>query len=161
MCAQSLSHVQLFAAPRTVAFLCPWDFPGKNTGVGCRFLLQGIFLTQGLNPRLLHLLNWPVDSLPPCHPGGPPCLHSKESKKRDSNTFSHSFSPGSSTDASTKPTGAPVFFLMVFLPSCLQLYGECIYSRTYFTIFRHIPISLTTLSHLYLKPLHLYNIGTY
>ena len=27
--------------------LCPWDFPGKNTGVGCHFLLQGIFLTQG------------------------------------------------------------------------------------------------------------------
>ena len=34
-------------------FLCPWDFPGKNTGVGCYFLLQGIFLTQRLNPRLL------------------------------------------------------------------------------------------------------------
>ena len=33
--------------------LCPWDFPGKNTGVGCHFLLQGIFLTQGLNPCLL------------------------------------------------------------------------------------------------------------
>ena len=30
------------------------DSPGKNTGVGCRFLLQGIFLTQGLNPSLLH-----------------------------------------------------------------------------------------------------------
>ena len=30
--------------------LCPWDSPGKNTGVGCHFLLQGIFLTQGLNP---------------------------------------------------------------------------------------------------------------
>ena len=29
--------------------LCPWDFPGKNTGVGCHSLLQGIFLTQGLN----------------------------------------------------------------------------------------------------------------
>ena len=28
--------------------LCPWDFPYKNTGVGCHFLLQGIFLTQGL-----------------------------------------------------------------------------------------------------------------
>ena len=27
--------------------LCPWDFPGKNTGVGCHFLLQGIFLTRG------------------------------------------------------------------------------------------------------------------
>ena len=30
------------------------DFPGKNTGVGCRALLQGIFLTQGSNPCLLH-----------------------------------------------------------------------------------------------------------
>ena len=29
--------------------LGPWDFPGKNTGVGCHFLLQWIFLTQGLN----------------------------------------------------------------------------------------------------------------
>ena len=27
--------------------LCQWDFPGKNTGVGCHFLLQGIILTQG------------------------------------------------------------------------------------------------------------------
>ena len=30
--------------------LCPWDFPGKNTGVGCRFLLQRIFPTHGSNP---------------------------------------------------------------------------------------------------------------
>ena len=36
---------------------CPWDFPGENTGVGCHFLLQGIFPTQGLNPHLLHLLH--------------------------------------------------------------------------------------------------------
>ena len=37
--------------------LCPWDSPGKNTGVGCHALLQGIFLTQGLNPQHhLHLL---------------------------------------------------------------------------------------------------------
>ena len=35
-------------------FLCPWDFPGKNTRVGCHFLLQGIFLTQELNPQPLH-----------------------------------------------------------------------------------------------------------
>ena len=34
--------------------LHPWDFPGKNTGMGCHFLLQGIFLTQGLNLGLLH-----------------------------------------------------------------------------------------------------------
>ena len=32
---------------------CPWGSPGKNTGVGCRFLFQGIFPTQGSN---LHLL---------------------------------------------------------------------------------------------------------
>ena len=36
-----------------VRLLCPWDFPGKNTGVGCHFLLQGIFLTQGWDPHLL------------------------------------------------------------------------------------------------------------
>ena len=34
--------------------LCPWSSPGKNTGVGCQFLLQGIFLTQGLNLGLPH-----------------------------------------------------------------------------------------------------------
>ena len=34
--------------------LCPWDFPGKSTGVGCHFLLQRIFLTQGSNPGLPH-----------------------------------------------------------------------------------------------------------
>ena len=34
--------------------LCPWNFPGKDIGVGCHFLLQGIFPTQGSNPGLLH-----------------------------------------------------------------------------------------------------------
>ena len=34
--------------------LCPWNFPGKNTKVGSHSLLQGIFLTQELNPGLLH-----------------------------------------------------------------------------------------------------------
>ena len=32
----------------------PWDFPGKNTGVGCHFLLQGTFSFQGLNLQLMH-----------------------------------------------------------------------------------------------------------
>ena len=39
--------------------LCPWNFPGKNTGAGCHFFLQGIFLEgdlPGSNPHLLHLL---------------------------------------------------------------------------------------------------------
>ena len=40
--------------------LCPWDSPGKNAGAGCRALLQGIFLTQGSNLRLLRLLHWRV-----------------------------------------------------------------------------------------------------
>ena len=34
--------------------LCLWDFPGKDTGVGHHFLLQGIFPTQGSNPGILH-----------------------------------------------------------------------------------------------------------
>ena len=45
------------ATPWTIAhqaLLCPWDSPGKNTGVGCHFLLQGIFLTQESYLGLLH-----------------------------------------------------------------------------------------------------------
>ena len=38
---------------RPTRLLRPWNFPGRNTGVGCHFLLQGIFPTQGLNPHLL------------------------------------------------------------------------------------------------------------
>ena len=38
---------------QSTRLLCPWDFPGKNTRVGCHFLLQGIFPTQGLNLYLL------------------------------------------------------------------------------------------------------------
>ena len=54
----TLSRVRLLAIPWTVAhrLLCPWDSPGKHTGVGCHFLLQGIFPTQGSNPGLLCLL---------------------------------------------------------------------------------------------------------
>ena len=51
-------------------FLCPWNIPGKNTGVGCHFLLQGIFKTQGSN---LHFPDWRADSLPLSHQGS----HSK------------------------------------------------------------------------------------
>ena len=39
---------------QSTRLLCPWIFPGKSTRVGCHFLLQGIFLTQGLNLGLLH-----------------------------------------------------------------------------------------------------------
>jgi len=40
------------------------DFPGENTGVGCHFLLQGIFPTQRSNLHLLRLLHWQAGSLP-------------------------------------------------------------------------------------------------
>ena len=43
------------------------SFWAKNTGVGCHFLLQGIFLTQGLNLHLSCLLHWQADSLSLCH----------------------------------------------------------------------------------------------
>ena len=42
-------------------FLCPWNFPGENTGLGCHFSLQAIFPTQESNWNLLH---WQADSLP-------------------------------------------------------------------------------------------------
>ena len=43
------SHVRCFEIPWTVAhrLLGPWDFPGRNTGIGCHTLLQGIFPNQG------------------------------------------------------------------------------------------------------------------
>ena len=70
-------HVQLFETPWTVACQDPlrdlWDFSGKNTRVACHFLLQEIFLTQGLNPGLLRLLHckqilyrWAIRKVPAC-----------------------------------------------------------------------------------------------
>ena len=64
--------------------LDPWDFPDRNTGVGCHFLLQGVFPTQGSNPCLLQLLYQQADSLPTWegHPQCPwPFLISKWSRK--------------------------------------------------------------------------------
>ena len=51
--------------------LCLWASPGKSTEVCCCALLQGIFLTQASNPRLLCLLHWQVGSLPLAPPGKP------------------------------------------------------------------------------------------
>ena len=66
-----LSYVRLFATLWTVArqALLSIDSPGKNTGVGCHCLLQGIFLTQGVNPSLLHcmqILCWLSHQESPC-----------------------------------------------------------------------------------------------
>ena len=53
-----------FVTPWTVVCQAAlsWDFLGKNTGVGCHFLLQGIFLTKRLNLHLLQLLHHQADS---------------------------------------------------------------------------------------------------
>ena len=49
----------------------PWDSPGKNTRMGCHFLLQGVFPTQGWNPCFPRLLRWQADSSPLSHLGSP------------------------------------------------------------------------------------------
>ena len=56
-----LSRVQLFATPWTIVsnLLHPWNFLGKSTGVGCHFLLQGIFPTQGSILGLPHCRQMP------------------------------------------------------------------------------------------------------
>ena len=55
--------------------LCPWDSQGKNTGVGCHFILQGIFPTQGWNLHFLCLLHRQLGSLPLAPPGKlHPCM---------------------------------------------------------------------------------------
>ena len=73
-------HVHMFSCVRLCDpmdrglpgfFLYPWNCPGKNSLAGCCFLLQGILPTQGLNPRLMHLLHWQVDFLPLGHLGSP------------------------------------------------------------------------------------------
>ena len=70
MCARSVPSVMSDSlqsyGPYPARIPCPWDSPGKNTGVGYHFLLQRIFLTQVSN---LHLLHWQKDSLPMAPPG--------------------------------------------------------------------------------------------
>ena len=52
----SLSYVRLLQPHglQPARLLCPWDFLGKYTGLGCHFLPQGTFLTQGLKLHLLY-----------------------------------------------------------------------------------------------------------
>ena len=71
LCVPSCSVVPNTVQPhglQPTSLLCPLDFSGKNIGVSCHFLLQGIFLTQGSN---LHLLHWQADSLSTELPGKP------------------------------------------------------------------------------------------
>ena len=74
MCTCVLSHLVMSDSlqPHTDCRLSGGSSaPGKNRGVGCRFFLQGIFPTKGLNPHLLWLLHWQMGSLPLSHLGSP------------------------------------------------------------------------------------------
>ena len=70
ICTHVLSHVHLYVTLWIIACrapLCAGFFSGKNHGVGCHFLLQGIFLIQGPNFHLLCLLHRQADPLPLWH----------------------------------------------------------------------------------------------
>ena len=63
MCAKSLQSCLTLCDPVDCSlpgYLCPLDSPGKNTEVGCHFLLQGIFLTQGPNKPVSSELSEPA-----------------------------------------------------------------------------------------------------
>ena len=96
--AQSLSHVWLWdpLGPQPSGLLYALDVLGKSTGVGCHFLLQGIFLTQRSNLRLLSLLHWQGDSLPLSH---------QESSERDRQGFKWSSNENSLQLQPHSPTG--------------------------------------------------------
>ena len=70
-------RVWLFVTLWTIAHQAPlfMGFSSKNTGVGCHFLLLGIFPTQGVNPCLLCLLHWQAGSLPLAPPEKPPYMY--------------------------------------------------------------------------------------
>ena len=72
------SRARLFATLWTISATlgCLRASPGENTGVGCCALLRALFLTQGSNPCLLHLVHWQRSSLPLGPPGKPNvCYH--------------------------------------------------------------------------------------
>ena len=60
MHAQLLHLCPTLCNPMDYRLLCSWDSPGKNPGVSCHVLLQGLFLTQGSKPLPLCLLHWQV-----------------------------------------------------------------------------------------------------
>ena len=66
--------------------LYPWNFPGRNIGMGCHFFLQGLFLTQGSSLCLLRLLHRKADLLPPLR-------HLEEDRHREVNSQLSVLSP--------------------------------------------------------------------
>ena len=96
-------------------FLCPWDSPGKNTGVGCHFHLQGIFPTSELNPGLFCLLHWQAGSLPLAPPRKSPVCN-QYSIKNMWNGLTSKF-----TD-----TGSTIYYQATFSKSVSEVYSTSI-----------------------------------
>ena len=93
-CAKSLQSCPTLCDPMCSSLpgSCQWDSPAKNTGVGCQAHLQGIFPTQGSNPRVICLLHWQAGSLPLATT----CLLSDKL---------HAYKPLSQTPSAGKPKG--------------------------------------------------------
>ena len=101
-------------------FLCPWNSPGKDTGVGGHFLLQGFCLTQGSNLGLLHCR--PVSLLP--EPPGRPVYIQITTKFFPAQLRSH-----------YRNSSTPWFFHLICLADnpildCIELFSslQCLYS---------------------------------
>ena len=102
--------------------LCPWDSLGKNTGVGCHVLLQGIFSTQGLNLCLLCLLQQQASSLPLV-------LRGKPSKGSDQVHFTEEKGKAHRSPVAAEAktvTGRSDFLLTSSLLSADQIYSKCL-----------------------------------
>ena len=121
--------------------LLSWDSPGKNTGVGCRFLLQGIFLTKGSN---LHLLHWQADSLPLSHLESPKSTRFQlKERERETHTHTH-------TRSNLQETGnlqmRPGCLLRELKPHCVCVRAKslqsCPNSATPWTVAHQAPLSM-------------------
>ena len=106
--------------------LCQWDFPGKNTGVGCHFLLQGILPIQVSNLHLLYLLHLQAGSLPLVPPGKPISFLCSVASVVSNSVRTHGqqymdrlLCPW---DSPGKYTGVGCHFLLHFLLSIIQIY---------------------------------------
>ena len=101
--------------------LCPWDSRGKNAGVGCHLLLQGIFRTQGLNMHFLHLLLWQTASLPLAPPQDKDCF--PEVKGKDQVLFCcYSVVQSCLTLGNPMDCSTPGFPVLHYLPEFAQTY---------------------------------------
>jgi len=97
-CAKSLQLCLTLCDPMNCSLptrlLCLWDSPGKSTGVGCHFLLQGIFPIQGLNLNILGFLHWQRGSLSLAPPGKP---YAQARCPKNSKNRGTTFNPESTT----------------------------------------------------------------